>query len=626
MAIVTVVNSLFGPQVPFAAMPAVTRLSGTTTTATLDAVNGSTLIMLTGSGLTYDGQALPMGGTITGLELRFNGVSTSWTATGFSVDAAAFRANAGTLDSFLFGGADTILGAGLVDHLFGYGGDDSIAGGDGGDGIVAGDGNDTVSPGLGTDGISLGEGDDLLFIGGAQNGGTKFANGGTGTDRLVAGGDISANNLQGFEELTWHSPDIEIRLTNVQLAGFDTLVLGSLSPGAERTELEITGGGFVDLGALALQTNGADSLAVALVGTTGTVIRGRDIADGAANDLIDANGNAADAIATFGGSDTITSASGGDTIAAGDGNDLVRIFGGNALVFLGDGHDSATGFDGAETIDGGLGNDTMTAGAGHDLLIGGDGADSIVGGPGNDTAYGGAGADTIAGGDGSDTILGGAGNDVIDVGSFFGATDSVLGGIGNDVITGGGTLGSVVFRGDDGADTITSSAFRSTIDGGAGNDVLTGSSQSQQVASLITFALDTILGGAGNDRITGGRGGDSLVGGTGADTFAYAPGDSGRITFGMLVDVDTIGGFSRAEGDRIDLSAIDADVLTDGDQAFDEVLPAASLTPITAGSLRYSVGASGTTIMGSTDNDADFELQILVTTAGYVPILSDFIL
>jgi hypothetical protein len=68
-------------------------------------------------------------------------------------------------------------------------------------------------------------------------------------------------------------------------------------------------------------------------------------------------------------------------------------------------------------------------------------------------------------------------------------------------------------------------------------------------------AADRIAGLEGNDTITGGAGADTLTGGGGADRFVYAaPGDSGS----GAGAIDRITDFSQAQGDRIDLSAIDA--------------------------------------------------------------------
>lgn len=78
--------------------------------------------------------------------------------------------------------------------------------------------------------------------------------------------------------------------------------------------------------------------------------------------------------------------------------------------------------------------------------------------------------------------------------------------------------------------------------GAAGNDRLSGMGGN-----------DTIKAGAGNDWLYGAAGADKLYGGAGADIFAYKTlGDSALALAGR----DEIMDFNRAEGDKIDLSAI----------------------------------------------------------------------
>lgn len=86
--------------------------------------------------------------------------------------------------------------------------------------------------------------------------------------------------------------------------------------------------------------------------------------------------------------------------------------------------------------------------------------------------------------------------------------------------------------------------------GGAGDDTLDGGG-----------GADRLIGGTGDDRLIGGDGIDVLSGGPGSDTFAYR----------ALTDLDAEGReriFGFGDGDRIDLSAIDPDAGTTGDQAF----------------------------------------------------------
>ncbi len=78
---------------------------------------------------------------------------------------------------------------------------------------------------------------------------------------------------------------------------------------------------------------------------------------------------------------------------------------------------------------------------------------------------------------------------------------------------------------------------------------------------LGTNDQDSIVGGAGNDTITGGLGQDILTGGAGNDVFKFL-----RVKDSSVDMPDIIADFSK--GDKIDLSVIDADINTSGNQAF----------------------------------------------------------
>jgi RTX calcium-binding nonapeptide repeat (4 copies) len=70
---------------------------------------------------------------------------------------------------------------------------------------------------------------------------------------------------------------------------------------------------------------------------------------------------------------------------------------------------------------------------------------------------------------------------------------------------------------------------------------------------------------SGNDWLWGGMGGDSLTGGIGADTFSWNDtAESGTFSWTR----DNIVDFNRAEGDRLDLANIDANIYTPGNQVF----------------------------------------------------------
>jgi len=75
---------------------------------------------------------------------------------------------------------------------------------------------------------------------------------------------------------------------------------------------------------------------------------------------------------------------------------------------------------------------------------------------------------------------------------------------------------------------------------------------------------DSLFGGEGDDVLIGGPGRDFLSGGAGADQFRFAPGD---IVGGTVALADVVSDFRQAEGDVIDLGAIDA-IAGGSDDAF----------------------------------------------------------
>jgi Ca2+-binding RTX toxin-like protein len=74
---------------------------------------------------------------------------------------------------------------------------------------------------------------------------------------------------------------------------------------------------------------------------------------------------------------------------------------------------------------------------------------------------------------------------------------------------------------------------------------------------------DVIYGQEGSDLLQGGAGADWLSGGSGADAFKY-----GSKTDSTVSAFDTIADFNRGQGDKIELSLIDADEVAAGVQAF----------------------------------------------------------
>jgi len=113
----------------------------------------------------------------------------------------------------------------------------------------------------------------------------------------------------------------------------------------------------------------------------------------------------------------------------------------------------------------------------------------------------------------------------------------------------GVTAGPVKFVSDaDGVDAATSHFV--TITGGAGNDILVGG----DYVGVDQTKGDVIVGGAGDDVLGGSQGWDNLTGGAGADTFVIvANTTTTQQVFSSIQD------FSKADGDKIDLSALTLD-------------------------------------------------------------------
>ncbi|HEY7808522.1 MAG TPA: Ig-like domain-containing protein [Croceibacterium sp.] len=129
---------------------------------------------------------------------------------------------------------------------------------------------------------------------------------------------------------------------------------------------------------------------------------------------------------------------------------------------------------------------------------------------------------------------------------------------------------------------------------------------------------DTITGGAGDDKIYGGAGADTLTGGAGNDTFAYM--SAAHSTSGAT---DLITDF--ASGDKIDLSAIDANTVHSGNDAFTFIDTAAFSG--TAGELRVEeTSIDHWVVQGDINGDGTADLMIDVTSVGHSLAAGDFVL
>ena len=113
---------------------------------------------------------------------------------------------------------------------------------------------------------------------------------------------------------------------------------------------------------------------------------------------------------------------------------------------------------------------------------------------------------------------------------------------------------------------------------------------------------------------------DTLTGGAGADRFVYGAVAESEVG----ANADRITDFNHAEGDRIDLSAIDANTAVADNQAFTFIGNAAFTHH--AGELRFAVLSPGVTaIAGDVNGDgvSDFHIQLTGTPA---LVAADFLL
>ncbi|MFM9934899.1 MAG: calcium-binding protein [Novosphingobium sp.] len=277
------------------------------------------------------------------------------------------------------------------------------------------------------------------------------------------------------------------------------------------------------------------------------------------------------------------------------------------------GDDNLHGGSGNDTLGGDAGDDTLSGDLGDDHLAGGAGFDVIHGGGGNDVASGGDDGDVLTGDDGNDTLAGGNGND--DVSGDTG-NDTVSGGAGDDHASGGsgddtvkGNAGDDTLNGDDGSDKVSGGDGADHVSGGSGNDKVIGELGDDMLSG--DAGNDKLNGGAGDDTVSGGSGKDMLTGGLGADHFVFADGDFAG--FGSKT-ADRVGDFSHAQGDMIDMSGVDADTATAGDQAFTFV--GTDAFSHTAGELHVAVAHSAMFLSGDTNGDgiADFAIRIDAAT------------
>lgn len=479
--------------------------------------------------------------------------------------------------------------------------------------IYLGNGNDFMVAGVYNDKIYGGDGNDTIY-------------GGAGDDLLDGGS--GASKLYGN-------------------AGNDTVIAGSLSG-------TIDGGVGTDV----LRIDLSDSFSGATIDLRTFIAGGTGIIGGIAISGIELiNG--------------ISGSQDNDIVYTGNHDTWPLMY--NGGVRLEDGNDYALSGNADDVFWGDNGNDTIESGAGNDQLYGGAGNDSLNGGTGNDFLYGGAGDDVLNGGDGTDGIsyasagvgvsvnlsqnaaqVTGEGTDTLIsienlIGSYY--NDTLTGSAANNIIQGGS--GKDLLRGGDGNDTLYGNSVGADADdentlyggngndrviGGGFNDVLYGDADNDTIEA--EFGADRLYGGVGDDILYGHAGSDTLHGELGRDTLSgdgtiavYRGAD--YFTFTSIADStplasgqDTILDFSRSDGDKIDLSAMDAIAGTAANDTFTFIGNAAF--SMRAGELHY-MRLDGNSYHVEADVDGNATSDFAFTVTLYSPtdnvlLNTDFIL
>lgn len=235
----------------------------------------------------------------------------------------------------------------------------------------------------------------------------------------------------------------------------------------------------------------------------------------------------------------------------------------------------------------------------------------------------GLGNDTITGSKGADTIVVGTGANEVDVIIGFEAQDTLF-----DATTGKPFQAKTVIALTDGSiEVAAANGYKVVLQKPVATladikkyanpfDFSTDISRGVSIPASITddnsgndsmiggAGKDTIIGGLGDDTINGGNGVDILTGGLGADVFQFTP--------SRLVGRDTITDFSKAQGDKIDVSAL----------GFKSFIGSTAFTATnSANALRFDSATQ--TLQGNTGDLTRIELEIKVI--GDAPTAADFI-
>ncbi len=280
---------------------------------------------------------------------------------------------------------------------------------------------------------------------------------------------------------------------------------------------------------------------------------------------------------------------------------------GNNILDGGDGFDTASYAYATKGVTVSLASAVaqITGGSGSDTLLN---IESLTGSDFNDRLTCNNQANTLNGGVGADTMIGGVGNDIYYVDNA------------GDVVTETSTLANEIDKVNSSVNySLTANVENLTLTGTAAingtgntsNNVLTGNA-----------GANILNGGAGNDSLIGGLGKDNLTGGLGADKFKFnAVAETGITATTRDIIVD----FNHSQGDKIDLSAIDANTALAGNNAFSAPTLGGTFSGVFANPGELYFDQLAHILYGNNDADsaADFSIQL---TGVNSLVAADFVL
>jgi Ca2+-binding RTX toxin-like protein len=519
---------------------------------------------------------------------------------------------------------DTLIGTNGVDFLYGLAGNDFLSGGNSADIIKGGAGDDKIEGGKGIDQLTGGAGNDTFVYKGFDDAKlkTSYSSGGS-SDRYVP--FYRLETITDFAE----GDSLDFSAIPIQQRHFIGKDEFSGTIGEIRLDYESMYGGRYLMIDQDGDANADAGIKISIENST---------YDGSKKTLVE------------------TTLNSGIFTWTNDPNFVVKTGDANANTITGsDSDDHLVGLAGNDYLDGKIGYDTLEGGAGNDTLISDLGGDSMSGGEGADTFV----LNSIESGKYDD----GAGFGAFYIGSSsigdFDRADKIVINMPDMPIK---YIGNAQFSGVAGEYNFNGSSFEFDFDGNKQedaslnvsfsvyqdkdikeispnnfaldtssqygkdtNDTLTGTNADDKIFGL--FGDDSLVGGAGNDALNGDYGNDTLVGGLGKDTLT---GGDGKDTFVFSVvekSIDTITDFQITSyyygGDKIGLSAIDANEKSTGDQAFTFIGNAAFSKTNATGQLRFDTTSK--ILYGSTDADITPEFSIQLNGVKSL-VTGDFIL